>query len=39
MNQYLNAMFIEANPLPRDSSFDELWTWLKPLFDREHRVV
>ncbi len=39
LNQYLNAMFIEANPLPRDSSFDELWTWLKPLFDREHRVV
>jgi len=39
LNQYLNAMFIEANPLPRHASFDELWTWFKPLLDREHSAA
>lgn len=39
INQYLNALFIENNPIPMDSSFEELWEWFAPLLDREHNAV
>lgn len=34
-NQYLDAKFINNNPLPRDVGFDNLWTWLNPLLEHE----
>jgi hypothetical protein len=39
INQYLNALFIENNPIPQDISFDELWEWFTPLVDRERNAV
>jgi hypothetical protein len=39
INQYLNALFIENNPMPKDGSFDELWEWFTPLVERERSVV
>jgi hypothetical protein len=35
-NQYYMAHFIESNPLPKNSNFDELWTWYKKLQDAEN---
>ncbi len=37
INQYLEALFIEENPIPKDCSFEELWRWFRPLIDREKR--
>lgn len=31
INQYINAKFINKNPIPQDFSYMELWNWLKPL--------
>jgi hypothetical protein len=39
INQYLNALFIENNPIPKDGSFDELWEWFTPLVERERNAV
>lgn len=39
INQYLNALFIENNPIPRDNTFDELWEWFTPLVERERSAV
>ena len=27
LNQFINAMFIESNPLPKYASFEQLWEW------------
>lgn len=35
INQYLNAYFIESNPVPRDLGFDRLWSWFQALFAAE----
>ncbi len=37
LNQYLKALFIEDNPLPRDVAFDKLWMWFRPLIVREQQ--
>jgi hypothetical protein len=34
-NQYMEAKFIEANPLPKSASFPELWEWFMPLLEAE----
>lgn len=34
-NQYLEAKFIDDNPLPRDASLSELQEWFKPLLEVE----
>jgi hypothetical protein len=39
LNQYINALFINDNPVPRDSSFDELRAWIGPLIERERGSV
>ncbi len=39
MNQYLEASFIEDNPIPRDLPFDELWSWFRPLLESEDAAV
>jgi hypothetical protein len=31
LNQFLKAMFIENNPLPKDADFKELWEWYEKL--------
>ncbi len=38
INQYLNALFIENNPIPRGNTFDEMWEWFSPLVERERKV-
>ena len=37
INQYLEAKFINDNPLPRDAGFDELWAWFNRLIDHERQ--
>jgi len=34
LNQFINAQFIENNPLPKNASFEELWAW----YDRLQEV-
>ena len=34
-HQYLDAKFINNNPLPRDAGFDDLWKWMMPLLEHE----
>lgn len=34
-NQFVEALIVENNPLPRDASFDKLRTWFRPLLERE----
>jgi hypothetical protein len=36
INQFLNAQFIENNPLPKSSGFEELWDWFDILQEVEH---
>lgn len=36
INQFINAQFIENNPLPRTFGFDELWIWFDKLQEIEH---
>jgi hypothetical protein len=35
-NQYMNAMFIENNSIPRDADFEQLWEWYDKLQDVEN---
>lgn len=35
LNQYLDAMFIENNPIPRELAFPELWDWYDSLKEVE----
>jgi hypothetical protein len=35
INQYLNAQFIEDNPIPIHAGFPEIWEWYKTLRDVE----
>lgn len=37
LNQYLDAQFIDNNPIPKDRSFPELWSWYAPLKEVEER--
>ena len=37
INSYLEARFIDANPIPKDASFEDLWKWCQPLLDRERQ--
>jgi hypothetical protein len=39
LNQYLEAQFIEPNPLPRGASFAELENWIQPLIKAEDSSV
>ncbi len=39
INQYINARFIEAHPLPIEADFSELWEWFAPLIERERRLT
>lgn len=36
INQYLEAKFIENNPIPQNVTFPELWDWVSSLMSREH---
>jgi len=38
LNQYIEALFIDNNPIPRNASFAALNAWLTPLIDRETRA-
>lgn len=38
-SQYIDAQFIENNPLNKKGNFDELWTWFGPLVAAEARVL
>jgi hypothetical protein len=38
-SQYLDARFIENNPVPRTGSFGELWAWFEPLVAAEARAT
>lgn len=31
LNQFMNAMFIDNNPLPKDADFEQLWEWYDKL--------
>jgi hypothetical protein len=37
LNQYIEAKWIEANPLPKAASFPDLWKWFQPLLEVENR--
>ena len=39
INQFLDAMFISKNPVPRSSGFEDLWRWFQPLLARERAGV
>ena len=34
-SQYMDASFIDNNPIPRTDTLEELWSWFKPLVDAE----
>lgn len=38
-SQYMDANFLEANPIPRDASFEDLEEWLEPLLAAEREVA
>ena len=38
-NQFLNALFIEDNPVPRDLDLAGFHNWMRPLFDVEDQVA
>ena len=35
LNQFLKALFIENNPLPKDANFEDLWSWYDRLQEIE----
>jgi hypothetical protein len=37
INQYIEALFIEDNPISKELSFSELYKWFRPLLDAEKR--
>lgn len=39
LNQFINAHFIEKNPVPRNVAHDSLINWFQPLFDAEQRAA
>lgn len=39
INQYMNAYFIENNPVPRELNLPGLAEWFQPLFDAEERAA
>lgn len=39
INQFLNAYFIENNPIPSDIGLDGLRSWFQPLFEAEGRAA
>ena len=38
-NQYMEVAFIENNRVPQTESFEELWSWYKPLIEAEHSAT
>lgn len=38
-NQYLEAAFIDENPIPKALGFEELWSWYKPLLLAERQAA
>ncbi len=38
-NQYRDVKFIYDNPIPRNSSFEEIWDWFGPLQKVERRKI
>ncbi|MBE9536673.1 MAG: hypothetical protein IMF07_05780, partial [Proteobacteria bacterium] len=39
LNQYIEAMFIENNPLPQNADFEELWDWYDRLQSVEDKSM
>lgn len=39
LNQYLKALFIEDNPVPRYAELEEIWAWYENLFSVERNVA
>jgi len=39
INQYVDAMFLEGNPIPGDLDFPELWQWFTDLRDAETHLA
>lgn len=37
INQFVDALFIENHPIPKDAAFDELWDWFDKLGKAEAR--
>ncbi|MGI8656076.1 MAG: hypothetical protein ACR2LC_12760 [Pyrinomonadaceae bacterium] len=37
INQYVDAMFIDNNPVPKDLDFPELWDWFEKLHEVEDK--
>ena len=37
VNQFMNAMFIDNNPLPKEANFEELWDWYDKLQSVENK--
>ncbi|MBI3307314.1 MAG: hypothetical protein HYZ84_05900 [Candidatus Omnitrophica bacterium] len=38
INQYLDAQFIEDNPIPKEEDFQNLWKWFEQFKDAETRM-
>ena len=36
INQYIDAMFIDNNPIPKDLHFPDLWDWFERLQEVEN---
>ena len=36
INQFIEAMFIDNNKIPKDANFQDLWDWYEPLQDVEN---
>jgi hypothetical protein len=36
-NQLMEVKFVDDNPLPKNSNFDELWKWYEPLLEAEKK--
>ena len=39
MNQYIDAMFIDNNPVPKGLDFPELWDWFEKLHQAEIKLA
>lgn len=37
LNAYIEARFVDENPIPKDASFEDLWKWCQPLLERERQ--
>ena len=39
VNQFLEALFVSENRVPREAEFNDLWRWFEPLLAREREGV